>query len=249
MGRDLDPSAGGPPAPADGDAGDRAVVDADAVPDVAADRIARAIEAALAERDRALIALAGGSTPRAAYERLATRPLPWAKVDVFFGDERAVPPDHPDSNFRMAREALLDRVPIPTDRIHRMEAERRDREAAAAEYAARLPERLDLLLLGVGEDGHTASLFPGSDAVEERARKVVAVEGPKPPRQRLTITPVVIGAARTVLVLATGPDKAPAVARALHGPRDPVACPAQLARSGTWILDHAAAAGPDGGSP
>ena len=123
-----------------------------------------------------------------------------------------------------------------------MEAERKDRARAAEEYDAVLPARLDLLVLGMGEDGHTASLFPQHAAVGEKRRRVLAVEGPYPPRDRLTITPPVIHAARLTLMLVAGANKARAVARALRGPDDALACPAALARTGVWILDQPAGA-------
>ena len=105
--------------------------------------------------------LAGGRTPEPVYRALAAEPsIAWERVDVFFTDERAVLPDHPDSNYRMVRQALLSRVPIPPARVHRMEAERADRDAAARDYAQSLPDRLDVIVLGIGQDGHTASLFP-----------------------------------------------------------------------------------------
>lgn len=122
-----------------------------------------------------------------------------------------------------------------------MEAERPDREAAALEYDRSLPERLDILLLGMGADGHTASLFPGSAALDQRDRRVLAVRGPKPPAERLTITPPVIEAASEVGVIAAGADKAEMAARAIEGPLDPQALPVQLARRGVWFLDQAAA--------
>jgi 6-phosphogluconolactonase len=123
-----------------------------------------------------------------------------------------------------------------------MEAERPDREAAAREYERALPPRLDVLVLGMGPDGHTASLFPGSAALDERRRLVVPVVGARPPAERLTITPPVIEAARRVAVIATGGDKAAMVARAIDGPLAPNAVPIQLARRGVWFLDRAAAA-------
>ena len=216
-------------------------MDSAALPPVAAQRVAQAIKQAIAHHGRASVMLAGGGTPRAVYRELAQQQnLPWDRVEIFFGDERAVPPTDPESNYHMAREALLDAVPIPPAQIHRLPAERPDRDAAAAEYAALLPEHLDLLLLGIGEDGHTASLFPGSSALNQTA-KVVAVMGPKPPPLRLTITPPVIAAAITKIVFASGSGKAPAVARALNGPGRPAECPAQLARDGVWILDFEAA--------
>jgi 6-phosphogluconolactonase len=165
----------------------------------------------------------------------------WAALDVYFGDERAVPANHPDSNYRMAEEALLGRVPFTAERIHRMRAESPDRAEAAREYDALLPDALDVIVLGIGEDGHTASLFPGSAALSELKRRVVPVIGPKPPPERLTITPPVIQAARECLMLASGAGKAGPVARALLGPSDPLSCPSVLARQGIWILDHAAA--------
>jgi 6-phosphogluconolactonase len=190
------------------------------------------------------LTLAGGDTPRGGYQRLAeASDLPWGALDVFFGDERAVPPDDPESNYHMARESLLSRVPVPAERVHRMKADMADREAAATEYEALLPGTLDVLVLGIGNDGHTASLFPGGAPVRETARRVVPAEGPTPPRHRLTITPPVIQGARRVFVFARGAGKASAVERALEGPFDPEACPAQLARNGTWILDEPAARG------
>jgi len=191
---------------------------------------------------RISLALAGGSTPRPVYEALAEIPdLPWEEVEIFFGDERAVPPDDPASNFGMARASLLERIPLPDRRVHRIEAEAEDREAAARRYHAVLPDAIDVLLLGVGHDGHTASLFPGYSALSEEEAKVMVVEGPDEPHIRLTVTPPVIRSARRIVVLVRGEEKAEAVARALGGPRDPAACPAVLARGGTWVLDPEAA--------
>lgn len=221
--------------------GRRVIVAAEVLPETAARHIARIVEQAVNDRGWATVMLAGGTTPRAVYRRLAGHRLPWDRVEIFFGDERAVPPGDPQSNYRMARESLLNVVRIPPAQVHRLSAECSDRETAAREYAARLPDRLDLIVLGIGEDGHTASLFPGSSALKEKTRKVVVVEGSKAPRLRLTITPPVIAAAVTRIVLASGSGKSAAVARALEGPADPVACPAQLARAGIWIMDHAAA--------
>lgn len=210
----------------------------------AAEWVAAEIRTAVKERGRCAIALSGGTTPRAVYAELARRPddAPWSHVDVFFGDERCVPPDDPASNFRMADASLLQHVPIPRERIHRMEGERPDPEGAASDYERSLPERLDILLLGVGPDGHTASLFPGAPALDERTRRVLAVESPVPPVHRLTITPPVIAAARRTAVLVTGAEKAPVVARVLEGRFDPHALPAQLALGAAWFVDRDAAA-------
>jgi 6-phosphogluconolactonase len=163
-------------------------------------------------------------------------------VHIFFGDERAVPPDHADSNYRMAKESLLDRVAIPPAQVHRIQAESADREAAARAYEALLPDAIDVLVLGIGEDGHTASLFPGSAALRETERRVLPVVGPKPPPERLTITPPVVLSARHRIVLAAGSGKADAIARALDGPWDPEKTPIQLAKRGAWFVDPPAAA-------
>jgi 6-phosphogluconolactonase len=212
---------------------------------LAAEWLAGEVRVAATLRGACALCLAGGATPRPVYEALAERPLrdavPWDRVRVFFGDERAVPPDHPESNFRMAGEALLSRVGLPPRSLHRMEAEAEDLEGAADAYAALLPAALDVLVLGVGRDGHTASLFPGSPAVQERSRRVVPAQAPVPPERRLTITPPVIAAARRVLVLAAGEDKADAVARALLAAGTPEDVPARLARDGVWFLDRDAA--------
>ena len=219
--------------------------DAAAMARLAAQWLADEARLAVTLRGACALCLAGGGTPRPAYEALAEPALegaiPWDRVQVFFGDERAVPADHPDSNFRMANEALLSRVAIPAANVHRMEAEGSDLERAADEYAARLPDAIDILVLGIGGDGHTASLFPGSPALRETTRRVVPARAPKPPERRLTITPPVIAAARRVIVLAAGQDKAEAVARALGGAGTAEQTPARLARDGVWFLDGAAA--------
>jgi 6-phosphogluconolactonase len=167
--------------------------------------------------------------------------IPWDKVGFFFGDERAVPPDSPESNYRMAWETLLRHLPVTAPQIHRMEAERDDLATVAREYEALLPDSLDVLVLGIGADGHTASLFPHAPSLSERERRVMPVTGGDPLVQRLTITPPVIRSAARILVLATGAEKAEVIARALEGPDDVAGVPAQLARDGTWILDRAAA--------
>jgi len=214
--------------------------------EVAAEWLATSVESDIRDRGRCTVALSGGETPQPIYEHLARGPLAlrigWRDVEIFFGDERAVPPDDPASNYGMAAASLLGRVPIPPDRVHRLEAERADRDAAAREYEQILPGQLDVLVLGMGADGHTASLFPGSAALDEHVRRVIPVTGPKPPIERLTITPLVIAAARRVAVLVTGAGKATMVARALQGPVRPRDLPVQLALGGTWFLDRAAAA-------
>jgi 6-phosphogluconolactonase len=177
------------------------------------------------------IALAGGSTPRPVYQRLE---LPWDKVDLYFGDER----DHEDTNWRMAGDVLLQRVPA---RAHRMPAERG--LDGASEYAAILPDVLDVVVLGMGDDLHTASLFPLDAALASTDKVAFVPMSPTSPRcPRLTITPAVIAAARTVVVLVAGASKAGPLVTALRGEYDPLRFPVQLARGGTWIVDRAAAA-------
>ncbi len=221
------------------------IVRREAFANLAARRLITEIQRILEDQDRCSLALAGGSTPRPVYERLAAELPdrgPWSRIDVFFGDERCVPPTDPASNYRLAKEALLDRVPIIAPQIHRMEGERADHDEAARAYEAILPGRLDLLVLGLGNDGHTASLFPGAVSLAETHRRVLAVTAPKAPFGRLTITPPMILQARLTVMLVVGADKAEALARAVDGPYAPDSTPGQLARTGLWMADTAAAA-------
>ncbi len=208
-----------------------------------AEWLGKEIQSAIAARASCALALAGGRTPEPVYRALAaSRDIDWSNVDLYFSDERAVPPEHPESNYGMVMRALVSRAPLRPERVHRMEAERADRDQAARDYERELASPLDVLVLGIGQDGHTASLFPGSDALDERRRLVLPVLGSKPPPERLTITPPVIESARKVAVIATGADKAAMVARGIEGPWTPRDVPAQLARRGHWFLDRAAAA-------
>jgi len=173
------------------------------------------------------LALAGGTTPHGLYLRLASDGLsgdvPWQNVEVFFGDERDVPQDHVASNYRMAQRTLLDHVPINLMHVHPMPADSEDVQAAAAEYEKAIRKavpandhgvpRFDLILLGMGGDGHTASLFPDTDALGEEDRLVVGYHVPKLGRHRMTVTFPLINAARNVILFVTGSDKADAVAR------------------------------------
>jgi len=229
-----------------------------ALADAAARTVVEAARAAVGARDRFTLVLAGGETPRETYRRLAAPPLaeamPWSRTWVFFGDERCVPPDHPASNYRMAAETLLSKVPLPPERVLRMAGEAEDPEAAAAEYARRLGEvlgtrrgelpRFDLVLLGMGLDGHTASLFPGSPVLRETFRPVVAVHAAQAVvPERITLTFPVLNAARHVVFLVAGPEKARAVKAVL---RDRAPLPAAMVAPEegrlTWLLDRAAAA-------
>jgi 6-phosphogluconolactonase len=221
------------------------VLERAAFADSAARRLAAEIRRVLESRERCSLALSGGSTPRPVYLSLAAELPdgdPWRRIDVFFGDERCVPPGDPASNYRMVREALLERVPVGRPQVHRMEGERADHDEAARAYEAVLPERLDLLVLGLGDDGHTVSLFPGAPSLAETHRRVIAVSAPTSPRDRLTITPPVIRDARLTIGLVAGTPKADALARVIDGPYAPDRTPGQLARGGLWIADTAAAA-------
>ncbi|MBM4440037.1 MAG: 6-phosphogluconolactonase [Candidatus Rokubacteria bacterium] len=233
--------------------------DTAALADAAAAAILEAAQTAVREHGRFTIALAGGATPASTYTRLAQSPfvdaMPWDRTWVFFGDERMVPPHHPESNFRMADERLLSKVPLDADHVFRMRGEAEDSDAAASDYTKQLldtcPERrgggmprLDLVLLGVGVDGHTASLFPGSPAVRETFRPVVAVHAAAAAiPERLTLTFPVINAAARVFVLVAGPEKAKVVKAVLA---DRALTPAGMVRPTDgelrWYLDAAAAA-------
>lgn len=197
----------------------------------------------LEDGDRSL-ALSGGTTPGPIYAALArSAGVPWERIRIFFADERAVPAEDRASNYRLVRETLLERLPVPAAAVLRMEAERADLEEAAARYERLLPRRLDVLVLGIGEDGHTASLFPGSPALAEGTRRVTTARSPSPPTARLTVTPFVLRSARRIFLFARGPAKAAAVREALLGEVDVSSCPARLAGGGTWVIDAEAAAG------
>lgn len=233
------------------------VPDAKAIAAEAAERVAVAARRAIAERGRFSIALSGGSTPKALYALLAGEPyrsrIDWSKVHVLFGDERAVPPDHQDSNYKMASEALLAKVPIPGDNVYRMKGELGERaDEAAREYGLMLkeefPHGLDVVLLGMGGDGHTASIFPGSKAVAEKEHRVVgyfAENSSTGKSWRITMTAPFINEAREVMVLLAGADKAARLREVLEGPQEPDRLPIQLINpvlgKMTWIIDVAAA--------
>ncbi|PYP16434.1 MAG: 6-phosphogluconolactonase [Gemmatimonadetes bacterium] len=228
-----------------------------ALADAAAGRFITAARDAIASHGQFIVALSGGSTPRDTYLLLGTEALVsrvmWSRVQVLWGDERCVPPDHIESNYRMARETLLDRVPIPAANVHRVHGE--DDPATAAEvYEATLRAllrtpaggRIDLVLLGLGEDGHTASLFPGNAAVQERTRWVMAARASAASVWRITLTPAVINAAAEILFLVSGGGKAGILRRVLEDPRRPQELPAQAIAPSNgrvrWCVDAAAAA-------
>lgn len=227
-----------------------------ALHDAAADAVIAQARAAIDARGKFHFALAGGNTPWPLYERLATSPrrerIHWPSVHIWFGDERCVPPDSDRSNYHMVEQALLRHIGIPAGNVHRMRGEMPP-EAAAAAYAGALrqtfgdsgPPCLDLILLGIGGDGHTASLFPGTPALLERERWVCGQFVEAQREWRLTLTYPVLNAAAALWVLAVGADKANVVARVLQGPRLPSELPIQAVTPSDgelrWWLDTAAA--------
>ena len=217
---------------------------------------------AVVRRGRFAVALAGGSTPRRLYQLLGEAPyrdrVAWDRVEWFWGDERAVPPDHPDSNYGMASAALLGKLDLPPRRIHRIRAEEGDGEAAARAYQEEIarvfgvepegpPPAFDLVILGMGPDGHTASLFPGTAALGERRRWVVSHRVPTLGAERITLTLPVLNRAREIRFLVAGAEKAAPLRAVLEGPRDPERLPAQAIRPEAgrliWLVDEAAARG------
>jgi 6-phosphogluconolactonase len=217
--------------------------------------VSDAAQNAIAARGRFNLALAGGSTPKAAYALLAAQPLrdalDWTQVRFFFGDERCVPPADDQSNYKMAREALLGPLGIAEGHVFRMRGEA-DPPVAAREYAEVLRRELgaqpifDLVMLGMGPDGHTASLFPGSDPLADDALLVKAPYVEKFQSYRITLTPRAINAAHEVAIATAGPEKTAALAAVLEGPRDPIRFPIQIVRPAgrlVWLVDRVAAAG------
>jgi 6-phosphogluconolactonase len=219
-----------------------------------AQAFADAARTSVGQRGAFEVALSGGTTPKAAYQLLACEPfrsqIDWSKVFVYFGDERCVPPDDPASNYRMACEALLDAVPIPTENIFRMRGEA-DPAIAANEYASLIRTRLgesphfDLVLLGLGDNAHTASLFPGTPPDLDDNALARAVNVASQNMWRITLTPKAINGARSVVFAVEGAAKAPALQAVLEGPRDATQWPAQVVQplhgTLTWLVDETAA--------
>lgn len=212
---------------------------------------------ALTAHDRFTIALSGGSTPKRLYGLLALEPycnqIDWTRAEIFWGDERCVPPDDAESNYHLAYEVMLSKLPIPASHVHRIPADQSDRVAASAAYEQemrrvfgtdRVPS-FDLIQLGLGPEAHTASLFPHQASLRETERLVMSVSVPKPPPARLTFTPPLLNAAKHILFLVTGAEKADAVQAVLEGEYQPDEYPAQIVHPTqgevTWMLDTAAA--------
>ncbi len=229
--------------------------DADALADAVAQHVVTLANDTRSKQRPFTVALAGGSTPRPAYERLTmpafSERIEWDRVHVFWGDERCVPPIHPESNYRMAREALLDHVPIPDANVHRMQGELAPQEAAQA-YETEIRELFyeidvsgfDLILLGLGGDGHTASLFPGTDALDTPGRWVAANHVEKLGAWRLTLTLPAINAAGDVTFVVTGERKRDILQRVLAPEPDAPTLPAQRVQPKDgrliWMVDRAA---------
>lgn len=238
----------------------RILADANAIAQTAAAEFLEAAQEAVREKDSFCVALAGGSTPKALYGLLSNNPLlrakvPWSKTQFFFGDERHVPPDDAESNFRMATEAMLAKAPVDPKQVHRIKGEKTNAAEAAEEYeqelrasfgleADQLP-RFDLVLLGMGAEGHTASLFPGTKALKEERRLVVSNWVGKLYTDRITLTPPVLNNAARVIFMAHGAEKAPALKAVLEGPYEPEQLPAQMIQPKRgrvmWLVDPAAA--------
>lgn len=224
----------------------------------AAEEVARLVSDAVAQRGRFTIALSGGSTPKSLYNLLATNArssLLWDRMFFFWGDERHVPPNDPDSNYRMVNEAMLSKVPVPTENVFRVPAENLDAAAVAEAYEQTLRRffqlksgefpRFDLILLGMGPDGHTASLFPGTAGLQEKSRLVIANWVEKLKTHRLSFTLPVLNAARSVAFLVSGIDKAAVLKSVLEENVSGEQCPAKLVQPKdgrlVWFLDRAAA--------
>ena len=229
--------------------------DVDATAHACATHILSMLEMALAGDGPATLALSGGSSPKIMFGHLVRSNFDWSRVHVFQVDERAVPPTHSDSNYKMAEEHLLRPARMPHRNVHRIHAELTPQQAARR-YEAEIREvfqleegelpHFDVVHLGIGSDAHTASLFPGEPLIEDREKIVAAVEVSKLSAWRITLLPGVLLSARHAAILATGEDKAPALRRVLHDRYDPLQMPAQIiahhARRATWFLDEAAAA-------
>lgn len=220
----------------------------------AREELVRAAKAAIDARGRFTVVLSGGSTPKALYGSLTAKDVDWGKVHLFFGDERCVSPERQESNFKMVQEALLLRVKIPPENVHRIQGEMESAEIAAAQYEEELrqafgssdgPPHFDLVLLGLGTDGHTASLFPGCTALDESERWVAATWVAKLSRTRITLTFPVLNRAALVIFLVAGDEKAEAARRAIEGAPAGLEVPARrIDPPGgrvLWLLDRLAA--------
>ena len=224
--------------------------DAQAAAQACASQVAEWLRVAVEERGSASLAVSGGSTPQRMFDALATLPVDWSRIHLFFVDERGVPPEDEASNYRMVREHLVGPCAVPEGNVHRMRGEL-DAATAARAYVHEIEafwhvfdvktRSFDVVLCGIGDDGHTASLFPGEPLVSDRARLCAGVWVEKKRQHRITLLPAPITGARHLLTLASGAGKAAAVALALEQGTDPLEVPAALLGEGHWFLDAAAA--------
>jgi 6-phosphogluconolactonase len=237
------------------------VKDSEDLATVAAEHVLLIAKSAIEKRGSFTLALSGGSTPKRLYELLASadRPfkeqIPWYSTSLYWGDERHVPPSHPDSNYRMVDEAMLSKIPIPKENIYRIKAEDPDAERAAKEYEETLYSTIDLkregipifdlILLGMGEDGHTASLFPNTSILNEREKLVSSVWVEKLLATRISLTPIVINNASNIIFMVSGRGKAEVLKKVLDGESQPMLLPSQLINPKhgklMWIVDRATA--------
>lgn len=221
-----------------------------ALAEMVARRMTGIVESTVRDAGMARVCLTGGSTPAKLYELLASDAwrdrMAWDRTHLYWSDERHVPPDHKDSNYGMTRAALVMHVPIPASHVHRIRGELPPDEAAAM-YERELPQRFDVMLLGMGDDTHIASIFPGSPVAHERVRRVAAPWVPHLKSYRITLTPPALLGAAHVAMLVSGAGKAAAVAAALEAPDDPDRHPVHLLRAAgdavEWFIDRAAARG------
>jgi 6-phosphogluconolactonase len=231
--------------------------DSDTLSHAAARYVVRVASEAITTHGHFTLALAGGSTPKKLYALLASEPyrdqIDWAHTEIFWSDERCVPPDSEDSNYHLAHETLLSKVPLAANQIHRMPADAENHDEASLAYTQEIQRvfgtngipSFDLLQLGMGPEAHTASLFPHQASLHEQTRLIIPVTVPKPPPPRLTFTPPLLNAASHILFLVTGLDKAAALQEVLEGEYNPDEYPSQIIRPTkgevTWMLDPAAA--------
>jgi 6-phosphogluconolactonase len=239
----------------------RILADANAIAQTAAAEFVEAAKQAVREKGNFCVALSGGSTPKALYGLLISDPIlqamvPWGKIQFYFGDERHVAPDDTESNFRMATEAMLAKAPVDAQQVHRIKGEKRNAAQAAEEYeedlrtsfrlAGRQLPHFDLVLLGMGPEGHTASLFPGTKALKEQRRLAVSNWVGKLYTDRITLTPPVLNNAARIIFMVQGAEKAPALKAVLEGPYEPDQLPAQIIKPKQgkvlWLVDPTAAA-------
>ncbi len=216
-----------------------------ALSEAAADAVFAAAKRCIAQHGKFILVLSGGQTPKETFSilvhRTAHRHRIWDKTHIYWADERCVPPDDPRSNYRMAKEVFLDLIDIPSENIHRIQAEAPDPAFAAEHYDVEFPSQPDFLILGMGVDGHTASLFPHSPALQEKQKRFVFVETPADPSHRITMTPPAVASAAEIFILVAGTEKAPALQKVFSETGSIDETPARLVHNAIWLVDRQAA--------